>query len=89
MSPEATCYRGVIIRAVTGTRPALIFSVADDTKLTALCEQLARAEKVADLLQHKGYGNAGLDIVDIVASLPDKSHEQHQTTKGAQTRSKG
>jgi hypothetical protein len=72
MSPEAEAYRGVLIRAITGQRPAMVFSVADDTKLNALCEQLARAEKVADLLVQKGWSKPGDRIDVIAAALPKK-----------------
>jgi hypothetical protein len=70
MSPEAYIYRGLLIRAITGKRPALVVDVADDTKLNALCEQLARAERVADLFAHKGYAKAGDPIDTTAAALP-------------------
>lgn len=70
MSPGAFAYRCLIIRAVTGERPALVFSVADDERLNALCEQLARAERVADYFAHKGYAKAGDPIDKTAAALP-------------------
>lgn len=70
MSPEALAYRGLIIRAVTGERPAMVVSVADNERLDAMCEQLARAERVADLFAHKGYAKAGDPIDKTAASLP-------------------
>jgi uncharacterized membrane protein affecting hemolysin expression len=70
MSPEAHAFRGLIIRAVTGERPALIVSVADSERLNAVCEQLARAERVADLFAHKGYSKPGDPIDKTAASLP-------------------
>lgn len=72
MSPEAEAYRGVLIRAVTGQRPAMVFSVADDEKLNALCEQLARTEKASDLLVQKGWGKPGDRLDVVVAALPKK-----------------
>jgi hypothetical protein len=70
MSPEALAYRGLLIRAITGERPALIVSVADNKVLTDLCEQLARAERVADLFAHKGYSKPGDPIDKTAAALP-------------------
>lgn len=70
MSPEAEVFRGVLIRSITGLRPAMVVPVYDDEKLNALCEQLARAERVADLFTHKGYAKAGDPIDKTAASLP-------------------
>jgi hypothetical protein len=69
MSPAAYCFRGLLIRAITGRRPAMVVSVADDTRLDALCEQLARAERVAELFQHHGIGKAGDPIDKTLAAL--------------------
>lgn len=54
MSPAAEVYRGIIVRAVSGMRPAIIATVDDATRLESLCEQLARAERIADMLQANG-----------------------------------
>jgi hypothetical protein len=70
MSQAADIFRNLIIRAVTGERPALVVSVADNKVLMDLCEQLARAERVADLFAHKGYAKAGDPIDKTAASLP-------------------
>jgi hypothetical protein len=70
MSPIAEAYKGVLIRAITGKRPSLIVPIYDDEKLNALCEQLARAEKVGDLFAHKGYGQRGDRIDEIAATVP-------------------
>lgn len=51
MSPSAEVYRGLIVRAVTGLRPAMIATVDDVARLADLSEQLARAERIADALQ--------------------------------------
>lgn len=60
MSPAAQVYRDIIVRAVTGMRPAMIATVDDAARLESLCEQLARAERIADMLQSKG-----LDLLPI------------------------
>jgi hypothetical protein len=70
MSREADIFRGLLIRAITGERPALVVSVADNKVLMDLCEQLARAERVADLFSHKGYAKPGDPIDKTAASLP-------------------
>ena len=72
MSPEAAAYRGVLIRAITGQRPAIVFDVADDAKLNALCEQLARTEKAVALLVQKGWCQPGDPLDVVVAALPKK-----------------
>lgn len=61
MSPEAEVYRGVIVRAVTGMRPAMIATVDDATRLESLCEQLARAERIGEMLQRKGLDRLPID----------------------------
>lgn len=61
MSPEAEVYRGVIVRAVTGMRPAMIATVDDATRLESLCEQLARAERIGEMLQKKGFDRLPID----------------------------
>jgi len=61
VSPEAEVYRGVIVRAVTGMRPAMIATVDDATRLAALCEQLARAERIGEMLQKKGLDRLPID----------------------------
>jgi hypothetical protein len=70
MSPIAEAYKGLLIRSITGKRPSLIVPIYDDEKLNALCEQLARAERVGDLFAHKGYAKAGDPIDKTAASLP-------------------
>lgn len=61
MSPEAEVYRGLIVRAVTGMRPAMIATVDDATRLESLCEQLARAERIGEMLQKKGLDRLPID----------------------------
>ena len=61
MSPTAEVYRGLIVRAVTGMRPAMIATVDDATRLELLCEQLARAERIGEMLQKKGLDRLPID----------------------------
>lgn len=67
MSPAAQVYRGLIVRAVTGRRPAMIATVDDSARLDAMCEQLARAERIAEMLRAKGLSLLPID--DAVALL--------------------
>ena len=61
MSPGAQVYHDLIVRSVTGRRPAMATVVADSPELQALCEQLARAERIAELLQAKGLDRLPID----------------------------
>lgn len=61
MSPAAEVYRGLIVRAVTGMRPAMIATVDDAIRLESLCEQLARAERISEMLQKKGFDLLPID----------------------------
>ncbi len=72
MSPEAEVYRGVIVRAVTGMRPAMIATVDDATRLESLCEQLARAERIGEMLQDQGFNPCRLPIDEAVKLLLEK-----------------
>ncbi len=69
MSPEAEIYRGLLVRAITGQRPAIVVTVDDPTRLEQLCETLARAERVAEMLHVHGFGPRGMDIEQVVAQL--------------------
>lgn len=60
MSPAAWVYRGLIVRAVTGERPASL-SVGDAARLEVLCERLAQAERIADMLQARGLDRLPID----------------------------
>lgn len=66
MSPEAEIYRRAIIRAVTG-RPGALHTEFDATSLQDICERLARAERVAELL--KAHALNRLPIDEAVALL--------------------
>jgi len=72
MTDEAQIYRGLLIRAISGQRPAIVVAVADPDRLEQLCEVLARAERVAELLHVHGFGPRGMDIEQVVAQLLEK-----------------
>lgn len=68
------CYRHRIIHIVTGNRPAMVFSVTDNSALQRICERLVEAERAAEILQHKGYGKAGSGMLlhEVAALVPEK-----------------
>lgn len=72
MTAEAQIYRGLLIRAISGQRPAMVVAVADPDRLEQLCEVLARAERVAEMLHVRGFGPRGMDIEQVVAQLLEK-----------------
>lgn len=74
MSTAVHPYRQRIIAAVTGSSPAMVFTVADDAALTRICERLVEAERAAEILLHKGYGAAGSmsPIHQVAAQVPNK-----------------
>lgn len=67
-----TCYRDAIIRAVTGNRPAMVWSVTDSTSLARICDRLVEAEKAAEILFHLGYGKPGMLLHEVAATVPPK-----------------
>ncbi|MEX5744669.1 hypothetical protein [Massilia sp. X63] len=69
------CYRHRIIHIVTGNRPAMVFSVTDNTALLRICERLVEAERAAEILLHKGYGRpgAGMTLDEVAALVPEKA----------------
>lgn len=63
-------YRDRIIRAVVGTRPAILAKAADTTALDRICSRLVDAEEAAQLLCAKGYGSPCQSLADLVRKLP-------------------
>jgi hypothetical protein len=59
-----------IVRAVLGTRPAILARVHDMTALDRVCARLADAEAALEQLRARGYGTSGQTITEIVQSLP-------------------
>lgn len=70
MSMAAMHYRHLMVRAVTGNRPALVFHVTDGAAIDRLCERLVDAERAFEILQAKGYGKPGLLLHEVVALVP-------------------
>lgn len=73
MSMAAMHYRHLMVRAVTGNRPALVFHVTDGAAIDRLCERLVDAERAFEILQAKGYGKPGLLLHEVAALVPAAS----------------
>lgn len=71
MSMAATHYRHLIVRAVTGNRPAIVFHVTDGAALDRICQRLVEAERATEILQAKGYGKPGLLLHEVAALVPE------------------
>lgn len=63
-------YRDRIMRAVVGTRPAILAKAADTAAIDRLCMGLAEAEEAKQLLCAKGYGFPSQSLPDLVRKLP-------------------
>lgn len=61
--------RGLAVRAVTGLRPAVVAVPDDASYLEASREQLARAERVGEMLRARGFGPRGMSIDEVLAEL--------------------
>jgi hypothetical protein len=70
MSMAKDHYRHLIVRAVTGNRPAMVWRVIDGAALERICERLVEAERAAEILQAKGYGKPGLLLHEVAAQVP-------------------
>jgi len=63
-------YRDRIVRAVVGTRPAILAKEADTAALDRICQGLVDAEEAKALLCAKGYGSPSQKMADLVRALP-------------------
>lgn len=70
MSMASTHYRHVIVRAVTGNRPALVFHVTDGVALDRICDRLVDDERAFEILRAKGYGKPGMLLHEVAALVP-------------------
>lgn len=66
-------YRHVIVRAVTGNRPALVWNVIDGIALDRICQRLVEADRAAAILRAKGYGKVFLSLDEVAALVPPAS----------------
>lgn len=65
-------HRDRIVRAVLGTRPAILAKEADAAAIDRICRGLADAEEAKQLLCAKGYGWPSQSLVDLARAVPDK-----------------
>lgn len=71
MSQLILIYRDRIVRAVLGTRPAMLAREADTTALDRICSALVEAEQAKQLLCAKGYGLPSQSLSDLARALPN------------------
>ena len=69
MTDTNIVYRHQIIRAVTGTHPAMLVREADPVALDCLCRRLDDAEQVAQLLVANGHGLPSQSLSEMVRAL--------------------
>jgi hypothetical protein len=65
-----TVYRDQMVRAVLGTRPAILATEADTAALNRIAQHLAEVEAATELMRAKGYGARGLGLLDMAKALP-------------------
>lgn len=65
-------YRDQMVRAVLGTRPAILAKEADTAALDRFCQRLAAAEEAIQLLCAKGYGWPSQSLVELARAVPDR-----------------
>jgi hypothetical protein len=65
-----TVYRDQMIRAVLGTRPAILAKEANTAALDSMAQRLAETEMATELLRAMGYGTRGMGILDMIKALP-------------------
>lgn len=70
MSMAARHYRHLMVRAVTGNRPALVFHVTDAAAIDSLCDRLVDDERAFEILRAKGYGKPGMLLSEVAALVP-------------------
>jgi hypothetical protein len=62
-------YRHQIVRAVTGTHPAMLAKEADPVALDSLCRRLVDAYDAMQLLRASGYGRHSDSLASMVRAL--------------------
>lgn len=72
MTTHKLVFRDLIVRAVTGNRPAMVFSVVNETALGDVCDRLVDAEKAFSILRAKGYGRPEMLLHEVAALVPNK-----------------
>ncbi|MGG7603531.1 hypothetical protein [Massilia sp. BKSP1R2A-1] len=70
MTDLALIYRDQMVRAVLGSRPAILAKEADTTALERMATRLAEDEQALEHLRALGYGQRGMTLVEIVKTIP-------------------
>ncbi len=69
MTDLALIYRDQMVRAVLGSRPAILAKEADTTALERMAARLAEAEEALEQLRALGYGKRGMTLVEVVKTI--------------------
>lgn len=72
MTDVALIYRDQMVRAVLGSRPAILAREADITALDRMAARLADAEEALEQLRAKGYGSRGQTLTEVASLVPGK-----------------
>lgn len=78
MSDIGDIYKAEILRAVFGPRTHE-GKVHDMHRLTRLAERLADTEEAQRVLRAKGYGAAGMTLLEIIRSVPNEARGMLRT----------
>lgn len=62
-------HRDLVVRAVVGTRPAILAKEADTVALDRICQRLTDSEEAIKLLCANGYGLPSRSLPDMVRAL--------------------
>lgn len=70
MTDLALIYRDQMVRAVLGSRPAILAKEADTTALDRIAARLADSEEAMEHVRALGYGQRGMTLLEIVRTIP-------------------
>jgi hypothetical protein len=65
-------YRNKLVNAITGARPCECYVVHDAAALDKMLQQFVEMEQVITALRHKGYGNFGMSMLEVVNAVPER-----------------
>ena len=82
MKPLAEQYRDQIIRSVVADRPAMCYPVNKPEALADVCKLLADGAEAKRLLRAKGWGQVGMNILEIAQLLPCAPQRPARKKKG-------
>lgn len=82
MKPLAEMYRDQIIRSVVPDRPAMCYPVSKPEALADVCNLLADGYEAKRLLRAKGWGQAGMTVLEIAQLVPCAPQRPARKKKG-------